>query len=155
MKYCLACQKPLLNYQGKYCSNVCQANLRYVQFIKLWKSGNTNGTIGLNAKNISGHIRRYLIEKYENKCSICGWSKINPITGKVPVEVDHINGNADDNNENNLRLICPNSKKSTLITYLKFFQASSISRATGPASALPSPAASSITVKIISGFSPG
>jgi Zn finger protein HypA/HybF involved in hydrogenase expression len=66
------------------------------------------GDRGIVAKNISSYIKRYLIEKYGEKCSTCGWCQRNLVTKKVPLEIDHINGNADDNSEKNLRLICPN-----------------------------------------------
>jgi hypothetical protein len=56
----------------------------------------------------SGHLRRYLFEKYDNACSCCGWKKINSFTGKIPLEVDHIDGNSNNNIESNLRLLCPN-----------------------------------------------
>jgi 5-methylcytosine-specific restriction endonuclease McrA len=49
-----------------------------------------------------------LTELYGEKCFLCGWKQKNLITGKVPLEIDHVNGNADDNVEWNLRLICPN-----------------------------------------------
>lgn len=40
--------------------------------------------------------------------SVCGWNKINPVTKVVPLEIDHIDGNSENNKEENLRLICPN-----------------------------------------------
>jgi Zn finger protein HypA/HybF involved in hydrogenase expression len=67
-----------------------------------------SGTIGINTKTISEHLRRYLFEKYKEKCSLCGWNKRHSITGTVPLEIDHIDGNAENNSEENLRVICPN-----------------------------------------------
>jgi hypothetical protein len=50
-----------------------------------------------------------LFRKYDNKCCQCGWSdEINKTTGKVPSEVDHIDGNYKNNSLDNLRLLCPN-----------------------------------------------
>ena len=47
-------------------------------------------------------------EKYGNKCSRCGWNEVNPYTGLVPLEIEHIDGNYLNNSEDNLDLICPN-----------------------------------------------
>jgi 5-methylcytosine-specific restriction endonuclease McrA len=38
----------------------------------------------------------------------CGWSEINPKSGKVPIQLNHINGNSEDNKLSNLELLCPN-----------------------------------------------
>lgn len=38
----------------------------------------------------------------------CGWSKINPTTGKVPIQLEHIDGNSENNSLDNLKLLCPN-----------------------------------------------
>ena len=54
------------------------------------------------------HIKRYLFEKYNNKCARCGWSKINIFTNNIPLEIEHIDGNYENNNEDNLILLCPN-----------------------------------------------
>ncbi len=81
---------------------------RYEKYIISWKKGNVDGSRGIIYKGISSNIRKYLLEKYNNKCLKCGWSKINPITGNVPLEVDHIDGDSTNNSEKNLRLLCPN-----------------------------------------------
>lgn len=40
-------------------------------------------------------------------CEICGWSKMSE-DGRLPLELDHINGCHDDNRIQNLRILCPN-----------------------------------------------
>ena len=57
---------------------------------------------------ISSHIKRYLYEKYNSKCSQCGWSDVNLYTGNIPLEVHHKDGNHTNNSEDNLELLCPN-----------------------------------------------
>ena len=81
---------------------------QYREYIKKWKLGLVSGNRGIFTKNISQYLKRYLIEKYEEICSQCGWNIQHPVTKRVPLEIDHINGDADDNAEENLRLICPN-----------------------------------------------
>jgi hypothetical protein len=89
-----------------YCSNLCQATYQYRQYIEKWKSGKI---IGLQSTGVVGrHIKRYLREKFGNKCCICGWSEINPVTKIAPLVADHIDGNWKNNREENLRLLCPN-----------------------------------------------
>ena len=52
--------------------------------------------------------KRLFLEKIkEPKCEECGWSKTS-LDGRIPVELDHINGQKDDNRLENLRILCPN-----------------------------------------------
>lgn len=109
MRICSYCKKMLSErHQIKFCSNKCQMDYRYKKYILSWKVGGVDGNRGIIFKGISGNIRRYLIEKYKNKCSKCGWNKKHPITGSVPLEIDHIDGNSSNNLETNLQLLCPN-----------------------------------------------
>jgi len=105
-KNCPICRKEPERSYYKYCSNKCQQEYQYQSYIRLWKSGKTKGlnSIGL----VSPYIKKYLRKKFEDKCYLCGWSKINIKTGKVPLVADHIDGNWRNNTEENLRLICPN-----------------------------------------------
>ena len=90
----------------KYCSILCYRAYNKSKAVKNWKSGTASG-LGTGG-TVTNPIKRYLREKYEDKCCLCGWSRINPHTGKVPLVADHIDGNYLNNTEENLRLICWN-----------------------------------------------
>ena len=53
-------------------------------------------------------IRAFLIEKLGPSCSQCGFKAQHPIDGNWIIEVDHIDGNRQNNDPSNLRLLCPN-----------------------------------------------
>lgn len=108
MLSCIQCGKQKKQASYIYCSNKCQLDHQYQTYISEWKLKKISGGRGVNAKNISGHVRRYLFDKYDNTCTLCDWSEINPITGRTPLEVDHIDGDSENNIEENLRLLCPN-----------------------------------------------
>ncbi len=115
MQACLNCANLLTRrWQSKYCSNKCQADFQYKTCVREWKSNSAKGMRSVATKNVSGHLRRYLIEKHGEACSVCGWNERHPITKRVPLEVDHIDGNSDNNQESNLRIICPNCHSLTI-----------------------------------------
>lgn len=93
---------PLLNFVQNTVNEISNTK----KYISLWKNGKVNGITG--KADISSHVRRYLFEKYHSKCQICGWSQINPVIGKIPLQIHHIDGDCLNNKENNLQLLCPN-----------------------------------------------
>lgn len=102
---CLNCGKELNSRQHKYCSNTCQAEHQYNQWIQRWQSGEE---LGVRGQLVSKHIKRYLFNKYKNSCARCGWNQVNPFTGNLPLEIEHIDGNYTNNKEDNLILLCQN-----------------------------------------------
>lgn len=97
-KPCLGCGDMTTN--KKYCSTQCQQNYqRQLVFEKIEKGDTT-----LEHRN----YKKYLIYVHGNKCMECGWCEVNPHTGNVPIELEHIDGDSSNNSENNLKLLCPN-----------------------------------------------
>lgn len=106
ISHCVTCGKELSNRQTKYCCTECKLQNEYESYIKRWKDGLEDGLKG--EYQLSNYVQRYIKEKYNHKCSVCGWDKINPTTGKSPLEIHHKDGDYSNNDEDNLELLCPN-----------------------------------------------
>ena len=107
---CLNCKKELEKGQKKYCSNQCQADKRYKDYIQQWKKGEESG----NTKwQLSHYVKKYLFIKNNFKCQKCGWSELNEFTRKYPLEIHHIDGDYTNCKEDNLELLCPNCHSQT------------------------------------------
>ncbi|CAN5579884.1 hypothetical protein BH11ARM2_BH11ARM2_24370 [soil metagenome] len=99
------CGQPCSRVGWKYASVKCQRTTEYRRWIERWKAGLEDGKNGLT---VSKHIRRYLIEVRGEKSERCGWAERNSHTKLIPLTVDHIDGDWENNSADNLSLLCPN-----------------------------------------------
>jgi 5-methylcytosine-specific restriction endonuclease McrA len=85
---------------------------------KGWRQGSTKPTVperpltSILTKNSSFQSHKLKLRLFKEglkncKCEMCGWSKTAP-DGRIPLELDHINGIHSDNRLSNLRILCPN-----------------------------------------------
>lgn len=103
-RFCLHCGKEIINYQNKFCNNSC---FQQYQFLNKTLPNFYKGKISCNET-----IRKVLIHLFGEKCSECNIN--NSWNNKSLIfEVDHIDGNSDNNFPNNLRLMCPNCHSQT------------------------------------------
>jgi len=104
---CLYCNNDIKHSRYNiFCDNKCQHDYVYENYIRDWKEGKKDGKSG--EYGTSSTIRKYLFEKYNNSYSKCGWNEINEFTNKIPLELEHIDGDSTNNKEENLKLLCPN-----------------------------------------------
>ncbi len=98
--FCLFCKKEFPKNK-KYCNAQCQQGFIWSQRKeKILKDGYDD-----NSRN--HHLaKKLLLEQSNNKCNICGLSEW--LGQKIPLVLDHINGNSNDGYLSNLRVICNN-----------------------------------------------
>ena len=107
---CRNCKKEFKsnrNSFGIYCSNSCQQDYQNKIKLQNWSNGKDKGWCG-KTRMIKRFIRKYLFDKFNHSCCKCGWNQKHPVTNKIPLEVNHIDGNAENCIESNLELLCPN-----------------------------------------------
>lgn len=103
---CINCNTVMIGFEAadrKYCSKKCEAEYRWnaVDRENKIKSGLLSGSAS----------KKYMHKKY-HECFLCG---INETWNNKPLvlQVDHTDGNSDNNKLENLRLICPNCHTQT------------------------------------------
>lgn len=87
---CLNCENEIDSHK-KYCNNLCQQKFQSNLIVEAWINGEVEGHT--KSYSLKDPIRKFLLEKADYKCTECGWDEKNPVTGKVPLQIDHIDGN--------------------------------------------------------------
>ena len=100
---CVNCGIETKKNASKFCSNRCQ-------FDHQWKLKKEKISLDGKAEGIT-QAKKYLKEIRPNRCEMCG---VDTWAGKpIMLVCDHINGNSEDWNLSNLRLICSNCDATT------------------------------------------
>lgn len=97
---CLNCNSKLGIDNKKYCNRECQNEFNKKEKFKLIENGDTS--------LYYRWYKKYLINKHGAKCMKCGWCERNEFSGNIPIELEHRDGNSENNSLDNLELLCPN-----------------------------------------------
>ena len=101
---CAVCNKESgfrVSKNNLFCSIACQQEQNYRDAIANWE----------NKSPGKGRLKRYLAENYGNKCSVCNIETWND--KEIVLELEHKDGNSENNSKENLCLICPNCHSQT------------------------------------------
>lgn len=110
---CSICGVEIGNQNQSGLCPTCLKNKNNEEKIQKWKETGDTGCIA--TATLRNCIRDYIFEKQNRQCAICGMN--NKWNGQeLHFILDHIDGDAANNFEYNLRLICPNCD-SQLDTY--------------------------------------
>lgn len=106
--FCLNCGKKIENIYpskiNKFCNNKCQGEYTRKKSIEKWK----NGEIIINPERLPPYVKDYLFKKTNYKCEECGFEGYNKLTNNTILQIHHKDGNASNNTEDNLQVLCPN-----------------------------------------------
>ena len=102
------CGNTVSRPDGRFCSDECRRQFKYDTYITNWLK-----TVNFANKSTTPHqVRHYLLMDQGGVCSIC---KMKPFWNGSELSFisDHIDGNATNNQRDNLRMICPNCDSQT------------------------------------------
>jgi len=94
VRTCASCGSTEVKRQRKYCPTCIEKNVY------------STAATDVESVKQDRTRRAVLIRERGHSCAVC---KLGEWVGQpIPLELDHIDGNPDNNSEGNLRLICPN-----------------------------------------------
>jgi DNA-binding CsgD family transcriptional regulator len=101
LRQCFVCQTVIV--RGKFCGRGCLLEADHRRRVERWLAGQPLGASG----GIPAFVRRHLYETRGERCERCGWAERHPLTGRIPLEIDHIDGDRTNGRPDNLKILCP------------------------------------------------
>jgi hypothetical protein len=96
------CGRTCSSIRRKFCSQRCHFEYDFKLRMRLFEAELYPPT------SQARMAKKYLIRRFGEHCSRCGWAERNPVSGKIPVEVEHLDGDWMNNRPSNVCLLCPN-----------------------------------------------
>ena len=105
--FCLYCQKKTYRSSVDYCSNDCKQQ----HLLDRWLAGEESGSAKYTVR---AFVRKYLLDRSGGQCEAidfrtnrrCGENRLTK-KGNTVLQIDHIDGDWENNTVENLRMICP------------------------------------------------
>lgn len=96
------CGRYVNQVPAHFCSLRCFQIVRQQKILERFKRGRI-----CTPYQLPRAVREYLIEKAGERCCRCGWAERNPVTNRVPLEIEHLDGDWRNSTESNLSVLCP------------------------------------------------
>lgn len=111
---CEFCQKTLSStYRTRrFCDNTCAQAAKRKQLIDQWLDGDRSGT--WPDGRLHTWAREYLLKTRGERCEVCSWCEPHPASGRPPLQVDHVDGDRQNDRPENFKILCPNHHSLTL-----------------------------------------
>lgn len=106
-RLCRHCGVPCRRRRDQFCNRECETAHRTWGYVGRWLRGEETGyqaTSGDVATAVRNFIRSL---NGTAACWECGWCRTHSVTGVVPTQIDHIDGDWHNCRSENLRLLCP------------------------------------------------
>ena len=92
---CSECQKLLKSRKSRFCGAQCHHDFK-------WRLKKSDPTTVWSDRT----LKRLLLERHGNQCQKCYRTEWDGVP--IPIELEHIDGNSDNNSPDNVTLLCPN-----------------------------------------------
>lgn len=108
---CPVCGSKNVGRYAKFCSTSCSHKHSRDEKLIKWIDGDSS--VVTTSWGLSEFAREFILFSRDYSCESCGWGERHPNDGAPLVQVDHIDGDSQNNDVSNLKVLCPNCHSKT------------------------------------------